>query len=403
LLDHDSLHLLSTALRFAASGIVITDRIGTIIWVNPAACELTGYSEFELVGEHTRIFKSGEHVPDFYADLWQTIERGQMWSGVIVNRRKNGALYAEQQTIAPVLGEGGRATHFIAIKQDVTEKQRSQEEFARAHRRLVYAHGELEQRVNEVEGLNQVLREDQTRIEAELHLGRQIQRRLLPRTPDTWHGVDLAVSSVPCFEVGGDYYDFIDLPNDDLGLAIGDVSGKGVGAALIMSSAQAALRIAAPNEPNLARLITRLNALLFRTTPGEKFVTFFLARLSRSDSVLRYVNAGHNPPLVCSRDAMMRLEATGPPLGILEEPVFRESSIPFGVGDTLFLYTDGFNEAENPEGEEFGFKRWEALVGDSAGQNVLAIPEFLAKAIRRFENGSRATDDKTLVILRRTE
>jgi len=402
-LDRNSLQLHSTALRSAASGIVITDDNGIIIWVNPAACALTGYAELELVGQHTRIFKSGEHGPGFYANLWETIARGKAWSGVIVNRRKNGSLYAEEQTIAPVYGESGRVTHFIAIKQDVTAQQHTQNELAQAHGRLEYAHGELEERVSEIEALNQILREDKSRIDAELRLGRQIQRRLLPQAPDTWHGVDLAVSSVPCFEVGGDYYDFIDLPNDDLGLAIGDVSGKGVGAALIMSSAQAALRIAAPNEPDLARLITRLSALLYRTTPREKYATFFFARYSPGAGVLRYVNAGHNPPLVCSNGRITRLEATGPPLGILEEPVFNEASIPFGVGTTLFLYTDGFNEAENPEGEQFGFRRWVALVGGSAGHSVSEIPGLLTEVISRFENGSRASDDKTLVILRRAE
>ncbi len=272
-------------------------------------------------------------------------------------------------------------THFVAIKRDVTEEQRTQDE-------LAHAHEELAARVTEIEALNRLLHEDKNRMDAEFRLGRQIQRRLLPEPPGDWHDVDLAVSSVPCFELGGDYHDFIDLPDGDLGLAIGDVSGKGMGAALIMSSAQAALRVAAPTEPDLARLIARLDALLFRTTLKAKFATFFFARYSRSGGVLHYVNAGHNPPLVSSRGTIMRLEATGPPLGIMGGSSFREASCPFEVGSTLYLYSDGFNEAENPDGEEFGLNRWEALVGESAHLSVSESSRFLTEAIARFEGGA---------------
>jgi diguanylate cyclase (GGDEF)-like protein/PAS domain S-box-containing protein len=129
----DALRVQATALRSAANGVVITDREGTITWVNPAACVITGYSAEELVGRHTRILKSGRHDPSFYANLWQTVTRGDSWSGTIVNRRKDGTEYQEEQTIAPVLDEAGKITHFIAIKQDVTEPRRIQAELERAH------------------------------------------------------------------------------------------------------------------------------------------------------------------------------------------------------------------------------------------------------------------------------
>ena len=394
--DSVDARLQSAALQFAASGIVITDPSGTILWVNPAASAITGYSPDELVGQNVRVLKSGEHGEEVYADLWETISSGRTWSGKIVNRRKDGSVYLEEQTIAPVLGDNGSVTHFVAIKQDVTEQQRTQAA-------LAHAHEELAARVIEIEGLNRLLREDKSRMDAEFRLGRQVQRRLLPEAPGGWHDVDLAVSSVPCFEVSGDYHDFIDLPDGDLGLAIGDVSGKGMGAALIMSSAQAALRIAAPTEPDLARLFARLDELLLRTTPRAKFATFFFARFNRREGVLRYVNAGHNPPFVYSRGELTRLEATGPPLGIMGGATFREECIPFDVGSTLFLYSDGFNEAENPDGEEFGMQRWEALVRESADRAASEASGFLTEAIVRFEGGRPPTDDKTLVVFRRAE
>lgn len=152
----DALRVQATALRSAANGVVITDRAGTITWVNPAACAITGYSAEELVGRHTRILKSTRHEPEFYAKLWRTVTRGDSWSGTIVNRRKDGTEYQEEQTIAPVLDENGAITHFIAIKQDVTEQRRVQAELERAH-------AELAARLSEIEDLNEQLREQAIR------------------------------------------------------------------------------------------------------------------------------------------------------------------------------------------------------------------------------------------------
>ena len=104
-LQGDTLRVQATALRSAANGIVITDRVGKITWVNPAVCRITGYDADELVGQHTRILKSGEHDPDFYSALWETVLSGETWSGTIVNRRKDGTLYHEEQTIAPVVDD----------------------------------------------------------------------------------------------------------------------------------------------------------------------------------------------------------------------------------------------------------------------------------------------------------
>jgi diguanylate cyclase (GGDEF)-like protein/PAS domain S-box-containing protein len=152
----DALRVQATALRSAANGVVITDREGTITWVNPAACAITGYADDELVGKHTRLLKSGRHEPEFYAQLWRTVTRGESWSGTIVNRRKDGSEYQEEQTIAPVLDEEGSITHFIAIKQDVTEQRRIQDELRRAHE-------DLAARLAEIERLNAQLREQAIR------------------------------------------------------------------------------------------------------------------------------------------------------------------------------------------------------------------------------------------------
>ncbi|MCE9578131.1 MAG: diguanylate cyclase [Deltaproteobacteria bacterium] len=152
----DAVRIQATALRSAANGIVITDRGGTIIWVNPAATTITGYPAEELIGQHTRLLKSGVHEPAFYSALWKTIAAGETFSGTMVNRRKDGTHYHEEQTIAAVFGDGGEITHFIAIKQDVSARRRAEDA-------LALAHAELAARVAEIESLNRQLHEQAIR------------------------------------------------------------------------------------------------------------------------------------------------------------------------------------------------------------------------------------------------
>jgi sigma-B regulation protein RsbU (phosphoserine phosphatase) len=242
---------------------------------------------------------------------------------------------------------------------------------------------------------------EKQRMEQELQLGREIQSRLLPSPPVDVFDTQLAALSLPCYEVGGDYFDFLELPDGDLGLAIGDVSGKGVGAALIMSSMQAALRVAAPIETDMARLMTRLNALIYRSARGRKYVTFFFARYTPSTGVLRYVNAGHNPPYVVTADGLTELGSTGRPVGILPEATYETRTVELPPGATLFLYTDGLNEAADPDEEEFGNDRLRELFIAAHADDAAAIAPRVLEAITTFERGAKATDDKTIVVLRR--
>lgn len=164
----------SIALDAAASGIVITNVIGTIIWVNKAVCSMTGYTVEELIGQKPSLLKSGEHQPDFYADLWDTVTKGEIWNGSIVNRRKDGSLYYEEQTIAPVQSRTGEITHFIAVKQDVTDR-------VLAEKALLETRDELECRVAEVEALHERLREQALRDSLTGLFNRRYLDESLPR------------------------------------------------------------------------------------------------------------------------------------------------------------------------------------------------------------------------------
>ncbi len=242
---------------------------------------------------------------------------------------------------------------------------------------------------------------EKNRMDQELALGREIQSRLLPPPPSDVAGTQLIARSVPCYEVGGDYFDFIEFADGDLGVVIADVSGKGVSAAMIMSSVQSALRMAAPVESSLSALMTRLNALLYRMCGGRKYATFFFGRYTPSTGQLRYVNAGHNPPFLIDGDSVEKLGSTGRPIGILPEAKYEETVATLPPGATLFLYTDGLNEANNPNEDEFGMDRLEELVTSASREYFERMPDVVLQAVAAFEHGAHASDDKTIVVLRR--
>ena len=243
---------------------------------------------------------------------------------------------------------------------------------------------------------------EKDRMQRELALGKEIQKRLLPEPPHAVPGTEIAATSVACFEVGGDSYDFIDLPSGDLGLAIADVSGKGVAAALVMSSLQAAMRVAAPLDESPVRLAARLDKLVHDLAGGRKYVTLFFGFYSPGTGRLRYVNAGHNPPVVVRDGEVTTLASTGVPIGLVPTPAWREAEVVLGPGAMLVLYTDGLTEASSPDDEEFGNERLQALAASLAGKPAADVIAGLLEGVTAFEAGAPPSDDKTLVVLHRT-
>jgi sigma-B regulation protein RsbU (phosphoserine phosphatase) len=240
-------------------------------------------------------------------------------------------------------------------------------------------------------------------MERELALGQEIQKRLLPEPPRGIHGIEIAATSVACFEVSGDSYDFLELPSGDLGLAIADVSGKGVAAALVMSSLQAAMRVAAPLDESPVRLAARLDRLIHEMAAGKKYVTFFFGFYTPATGRLRYVNAGHNPPLIVRDGQTTWLSSTGVPIGLLPKQEWKEAEVVLEPGATLVLYTDGLTEAFSPDDEEFGNARLMDLAVSLAGRPASEVTAGLLSGVTAFEGGSHPADDKTLVILHREE
>ncbi|HXW06696.1 MAG TPA: SpoIIE family protein phosphatase [Vicinamibacterales bacterium] len=248
---------------------------------------------------------------------------------------------------------------------------------------------------------HQTLLVEQERLRRELELSRQIQTEMLPRTPLRLGAAEIKGVSIPAREVGGDFFNYFALPDGRLALLVGDVSGKGVGAALLMANVQATLRARMPLETDLARLADALDAEIDANTPRGVYLTLFLGILDVDRGMLRYVNAGHNPQfLLRARGGILPLSTTGMPIALYPGHGYAESEVAIEAGDLLFFYTDGLVEAENETGEMFGADRLQALLADEHEQHIDTVLERAEGAIRTFRGRAEPFDDATLMALR---
>jgi sigma-B regulation protein RsbU (phosphoserine phosphatase) len=233
----------------------------------------------------------------------------------------------------------------------------------------------------------------------DLELASQVQRHLLPRQCPEIQTLMCSAGCTPAGVVGGDYFDFIQVGHHRTGIAVGDVSGKGVAAALLMASLQGTLRsLAASYGSNLHELMVETNGRLFGTIPANKYATLFYAVYCDDRRSLIYANAGHNPPLVLRASGPVeRLTEGGPVLGLFEEVTFTAGTVQLAPGDRLLLYTDGVTEALNGDDEEFGDERLIAAAADCPG-DADAVRDAVLRAHATFTADAPRTDDMTLVV-----
>jgi serine phosphatase RsbU (regulator of sigma subunit) len=246
------------------------------------------------------------------------------------------------------------------------------------------------------------LKLNQQRLERELELASEIQQRFQPTAPPTVPGYELQGISFPCYEIGGDYYDFIPRADGRLVVALGDVSGKGTAAALLMSSLHAAIHAQAGTHDSLVDTISAVNRYLADNIPSNRFVTLFCAELDPDSGALSFLNAGHNPPLIVhSAGTVEQLASGGLPLGIKADADYKEGRTQLQYGDVLVIYSDGVTEATSPTGEEFGPTRLYEVVSRNIDASAAGIRDRIESALTKFAQGTRATDDITLVIVKR--
>jgi sigma-B regulation protein RsbU (phosphoserine phosphatase) len=242
---------------------------------------------------------------------------------------------------------------------------------------------------------------EKERIERELELAAAIQRQILPRDLPKVPGLDIAARNIPTRQVGGDYFDFFPLSGGRLAFLVADVSGKGVPAALLVSTVHAAVHLQIDEAKSLPDLVARIDRHLQRYAATRKFLTAFFGLLEPSTGTLRYVSAGHNPALLRRADGgMEQLKATGVPMGMFPTATWREETLKLLPGDLLCVYTDGVTEALNAVDEEFGMERLERLL-DGATPDEICRRVF--DAIGVFASQVPQYDDQTLLLVRRWE
>ena len=382
-----------------------------VLW-NPAAAMMFGYSSSEalelkvealvpepLKAQHragiARYAKTG-HGP--YIDSQEVLDLPAV--------RKDGEKISVELSLSPISpvhevdGNGGRFV--LAIIRDITERKRMEEEVRQLNKDLEKRVAQRTEQLKIAMAKQQQEAQERQRIEQELRVARLIQQTLLPKSLPGLPGYDVAAYYQPAREVGGDFYDFLQLPDGRLGLIMGDVSGKGVPAALVMAITRTMLRAAyrmgsrAPGE-----ILEQVNNILYSDIPPNMFVTCLAALLDSSSGRLHYANAGHGLPYVRHADGVSELRARGMPLGLMPNMSYEQKEITLKAGESVLLYSDGLVEAHDPRRREmFGFPRMEAFVGAHPGGATLI--DFLLAELERFTGEEwEQEDDITLLTLQR--
>jgi sigma-B regulation protein RsbU (phosphoserine phosphatase) len=243
---------------------------------------------------------------------------------------------------------------------------------------------------------------NQAQLQKELELAARMQSMLFPAHLPVNINIDLAATYLPHQQVGGDYYDYIELSEEELMICLADVSGKGMSAALLMSNFQANLHAKAPAVDSLRSLVSSLNTSVNKSAKGEKYITVFLAVINTRTRIINYINAGHNQPVLYINGEFTLLDKGTTGLGMFEElPFINEGMAYFPQGAVLLCYTDGIVEQENEKGEIFGLEKITELVRNNSDAYTMKDLHFrMIDAFRKFRNNTDALDDVTLLSCR---
>ena len=364
--SQERISLLFRAVEQTADSVVITDRDGTIKYVNPAFEVITGYSRQEVVGKTPGILKSNLQDKAFYSRLWGQILQGEDFRGTLVDRKKSGELYWAEQTISPIKDSAGVTSHYVSVCKDIT-----------------------------------VFRKQQER-EIQLQMARNVQERFYTGAATCAAGFDIACAIYPDKEACGDYLDSFSMPDGRICIGIGDVSGHGLDSALVMALTRAYVRSFAQVEADLAKILSRVNHMLLADLEDARFVTMLLVCLDGTNGSLSYASAGHVSGFLMNESGEIDhvLESSGPPLGLFPDSSFVTSTVPLTSQHIMILLTDGTTEMTTPGDVEFStdgvLEYVRAHRQDSANELVHGI----YRAARSFAGDHPQQDDATGVIVK---
>jgi PAS domain S-box-containing protein len=379
--------------------IAIMDLDEKVVSWNPAAERLFGYSQEQAVGRSIDDLLAG--TQKMHAEILEYTRQvsGNNRVDTVTRRsRKDGTLVDVELLAVPVtVGEDQVGTY--AMYHDISELKRAEEEVRQLNKDLEKRVAERTEQLKSAMAKQQEEAQQRERIEQELRVARLIQHTLLPKSLPELEGHQIAVYYQPAREVGGDFYDFLRLPDGRLGLIVGDVSGKGVPAAIVMAITRTMLR-AAYHLGSPGEILKQVNDNLFPDIPPNMFVTCLAALLDSRTGRLQYANAGHDLPYVRNSAGVSELWATGMPLGLMPDMSYEEKEITLQPGESILLYSDGLVEAHSPQREMFGFPRMQRYVG-AHPEGAALIDSLLAELEQFTGEGWEQEDDITLLTLQR--
>lgn len=402
--------LYRSVFQSAADALVVIDDHGIIQSFSPSAERIFGYDLSEVVGRNVSILMPPPDRDHHEAYLRQYVESG--WASgrmetllltgdahiirperEIVAVRKDGTLFPARLIVSEVETDGERL--FVGLISDVSERKRLESELKVQVQSQALLLDQLRQAYAVIERQKQ-------RMQYELDVGREIQLSMVPRRFPRLARADLWATLRPAREVGGDFYDFLTTSTGSLWICVGDVSGKGVPAALLMAVTKTLVDSAAARSRSPGEVLTHVNAELSRDNESAMFVTAFVGCIDLQSGIIQYTNAGHNPPLLCRASSRIdRLDVRhGPVLGAVDDVRYGESVVQLEPGDVLLLFTDGVTEALDPREQLFT----EARLRDTLTNDGLASAEEAARAVvaavESFAGGAEQADDITVLALR---
>ncbi|HOT45225.1 MAG TPA: SpoIIE family protein phosphatase [Spirochaetota bacterium] len=376
----EKVRVFAMAVEQSPATVVITDRQGSIEYVNPKFTSLTGYTFNEALRHNPRILKSGMQSREFYDDLWQTITSGKEWRGDFHNRKKNGEVYWESASISPIINNKGEITHFVAVKEDITDRKKAEEEI-----RIAGA----------------ILKERNDEMVRELADAQVVTAMLLPGAPPEHDRLRAAFRFKPLEAIGGDFFSFNTLHEHRVGVFIGDVAGHGVSAALFLTL--------------LRSLTDRLNGAVGTSPSGylkglngaliDGGVFFFITALygvfdlAGDGAAFRFAKGGHMPPILHRAGAGSAevLWSGGIPVGLSGSAEFQEITVDLKPGDRIYLYTDGVTEIRNEKGEMIEPEGLRDMIARSGSMGLEESLDHIVDEAGRFQ-GAKTFEDDIIII-----
>jgi sigma-B regulation protein RsbU (phosphoserine phosphatase) len=356
-------------------GVVLMDENCHMQFVNPAVEEVFGYPPDVLVEKPFSILQPERLRGLLRTKLEETLKAGAVrvrWRNLeTIGLRNDKTEFPMEISMSDMELDGHR--RFVCFIRDITARKKAEEE----------------------------LREKQEQF----RVAREIQQRLFPKSAPDLNGFEIAGASFPADAAGGDYFDYLPMLNNQLGVVLGDVSGHGIGPALLMAETRAYLRVLAGRRDNVGEILTRANAILAEDVGSSRFITLFMARLDPVTRSLAYVSAGHPPAYVIDREGNVKRELprTGLPLGRRPNTEYAESSVlRLEAGDLIVLLTDGIEEAAAPDEELFGIERALEVIRAHRTEPAREIVQALYEAVQEFAGKGPQLDDVTAIVMRVT-